>query len=60
MRMFGWLLPVAQLYEPGRLLPVAQLYEPGRREPNFKDAINLLAPAEPNVLAQSALSIVRA
>jgi hypothetical protein len=32
--MFGWLLSVAWLHEPGR------------REPGSRDAINLLAPAE--------------
>jgi hypothetical protein len=34
-RMFGWLLPVARLYEPGR------------RESGSRDVINLLEPAEP-------------
>jgi hypothetical protein len=33
--LFGWLLPVARLHEPGR------------SEPGSRDTINLLAPAEP-------------
>jgi hypothetical protein len=33
--LFGWLLPVARLHEPGR------------RESGSRDTTNLLAPAEP-------------
>jgi hypothetical protein len=36
-RLFGWLLPVARVHEPGR------------REPGFRDATNLLASAEPGL-----------
>lgn len=35
IRLFGWLLRVARLHEPGR------------REPGSRDVTNLLAPTEP-------------